>query len=107
MYTITIFGGGGFVGSNLFVYLINMHPAYTIIVCDNLKRKGSELNLNRIKDLGIRFIHLDIRNKSDFEALPPSDFVIDAAAEPSAFAGAESGLNYLLETNVTCSFNIF
>ena len=37
----------------------------TVVVFDNLKRRGSELNLRPFKEIGIQFVHGDIRNSSN------------------------------------------
>lgn len=41
--------GAGFVGSKLAIFLKNHLPASSVIWFDNLKRRGSELNLTRLK----------------------------------------------------------
>jgi CDP-paratose 2-epimerase len=98
---ILITGGAGFVGSNVALYLKSHYPHYEVHVMDNLKRRGSELNLSRLKDAGIVFNHGDIRVKSDFDSFD-SDFniVLDASAEPSVLAGIGETPDYLVETNL-------
>jgi CDP-paratose 2-epimerase len=54
---------------------------------DNLMRPGAETNRKRIERLGVEFIHGDLRSASDIAGLPASDWVIDAAANPSILAG--------------------
>jgi len=103
--TILITGGCGFVGSNLSLMLKEKYPAYTIIVLDNLKRRGSELNLPRLKDAGIEFIHGDIRNREDLELDRNFDYIIDAAAEPSVMAGMGAMLSYVVNTNLSGTIN--
>jgi CDP-paratose 2-epimerase len=44
---ILITGGCGFVGSSLAIYFQSLYPYYCIIAMDNLKRRGTELNLSR------------------------------------------------------------
>jgi len=103
--SILITGGCGFVGSNLAVLLKNKYPLYTIIVLDNLKRRGSELNIKRLTDIGIEFIHGDIRNPEDLHIDKAIDFIIDAAAEPSVMAGMNESLGYLINTNLNGTIN--
>jgi dTDP-D-glucose 4,6-dehydratase len=64
-FTILITGGCGFIGSNLSILLKEKYPHYQVISLDNLKRRGSESNISRLKKEGIRFIHGDIRNITD------------------------------------------
>jgi len=105
MKRILITGGMGFVGSNLAMSLKLKYPEYVIIAFDNLKRRGSEINLNRLKNCGVEFIHGDIRNRSDFDEIGKVDCVIDAAAEPSVMAGIDSSPVYLIDTNLNGTIN--
>ena len=95
----------GFVGSNLGLSLKNKYPGYTIIAMDNLKRRGSELNITRLKEAGVVFIHGDIRNKSDFDEIGQVDCIIDSAAEPSVLAGIDTSPEYLIDTNLNGTIN--
>lgn len=103
--SILITGGCGFVGSNLSILLKEKYPQYNIVALDNLKRRGSELNISRLKDAGIEFIHGDIRNTEDLNIDPKFDYIIDAAAEPSVMAGMGPTLNYVINTNLTGTIN--
>ncbi len=103
--SILITGGCGFVGSNLSLMLKEKYPAYSIVALDNLKRRGSELNLPKLKDAGIEFIHGDIRNTEDLNLERKFDYIIDAAAEPSVMAGMGATLNYVINTNLTGTIN--
>src|ERR1700733_9017555 len=98
MKTILITGGCGFVGSSLAISIKKKYANYEIIAMDNLKRKGSELNIKRLASFGIKFTHGDIRNKEDFENMPAVNAIIDASAEPSVLAGINSSPDYLLNT---------
>ncbi len=98
--TIVISGGCGFVGSHLAVGFREKHPACTVIALDNLKRRGSELNLLRLRQAGVSFRHGDIRIREDIEALGPFDLFIDASAEPSVVAGITDSLDYVISTNL-------
>ena len=79
---ILIAGGAGFVGSNLAFHFKSLGDE--VIVMDNLVRRGGELNLPIFKDLGIQFIHGDIRNREDLNSLPDVDVVLLTAAQPCA-----------------------
>ncbi|WP_128543194.1 NAD-dependent epimerase/dehydratase family protein [Larkinella soli] len=102
---LLITGGAGFVGSSLALSLKNNYPHYEIYVLDNLKRKGSELNVARLSKAGIHFVHGDIRNKEDFDAIPPVDALIEASAEPSVLAGLNGTPDYLINTNLFGTVN--
>ncbi|PMD98502.1 3-beta hydroxysteroid dehydrogenase [Siphonobacter sp. BAB-5405] len=102
---ILITGGAGFVGSALALNLKKNYPSYEIFALDNLKRRGSELNINRLKAAGIEFVHGDIRSKEDFDVIPAVDAVIEASAEPSVLAGLNGSPDYLINTNLVGTIN--
>ena len=62
---VLVTGGAGFVGSALSLGLCQRYPAWKMTVLDNLRRRGAELNLPRLKRAGIRFVHGDIRNPQE------------------------------------------
>ncbi|MDC0835654.1 3-beta hydroxysteroid dehydrogenase [Leptolyngbya valderiana BDU 20041] len=102
---VLITGGAGFVGSSLGLGLAKRHPDWQIIALDNLKRRGSELNLPRLKQAGIEFVHGDVRNPEDLapEVLKPT-LILECSAEPSVLAGYGSP-GYLLQTNLVGTIN--
>lgn len=103
---ILITGGAGFVGSSLASAFRQAHPTAEITAVDNLRRRGSELNIPRLRSQGVRFEHGDIRNRSDLFDLPGKyDLLIEASAEPSVHAGADGSPNYVLDTNLTGTLN--
>jgi CDP-paratose 2-epimerase len=102
---ILITGGAGFIGSNLSIYLKKKFPGYKVIAFDSLKRRGSELNINRLKEHSVEFVHGDIRNREDFGALPHLDIIIDASADPSVLAGIDSSVYPLINTNLFGTIN--
>jgi CDP-paratose 2-epimerase len=102
---ILITGGCGFVGSTLAISLKNHYSNYGVTVVDNLKRRGSELNLARLKSHGIDFVHGDIRLKLDLNVFNDLNLIIDAAAEPSIQAGLNGSPDYLIETNFMGTYN--
>jgi CDP-paratose 2-epimerase len=107
MSKILVTGGAGFVGSTLCIQLKQKYPNYTIIAFDNLKRRGSELNLVDFQQLGIQFIHGDIRNNEDILAVGSFDVLIEASAEPSVTAGLNSDPTYVINNNLYGSINCF
>lgn len=102
---ILITGGAGFVGSNLGMGLVQKYSDWKITVLDNLKRRGSELNLPRFKQASIEFVHGDVRNPEDLDpiVLKP-DLILECSAEPSVLAGYTSP-GYLLQTNLAGTIN--
>ena len=103
---ILITGGAGFVGSSLAKKFKQSNKNYEITVFDNLKRRGSELNLDEFRKQGIDFFHGDIRNISDLKDLSQNyDLMIEASAEPSVKAGLEGNPQYLLDTNLNGTLN--
>jgi CDP-paratose 2-epimerase len=103
---ILITGGCGFVGSNLSIFLKTYYENCEVYCFDNLYRRGSELNLQKILKYGCKFIHGDVRIKNDFKKVPKVNLIIDAAAEPSVSAGKLDGdLENLLETNLNGTIN--
>lgn len=97
---ILITGGAGFVGSTLAINLKSKYPFYDILSLDNLKRRGSELNVSRLQEKGIQFIHGDIRNNEDLDLFDKLDIIIDASAEPSVLAGIHSPVSQLINSNL-------
>ena len=107
MLKIVVTGGAGFVGSTLCIQLKQKYPNYEIVAFDNLKRRGSELNLIDFQKLGIPFIHGDIRNNEDILAIGNFDVLIEASAEPSVTAGLDSDPTYVINNNLYGSINCF
>jgi CDP-paratose 2-epimerase len=104
---IVITGGAGFVGSNIALALKKKYPNYSIVIFDNLKRRGSELNLADFKLYDIQFIHGDIRNTEDLEQLSGFDCMIEASAEPSVMSGLDGSPAYVINNNLTGAINCF
>jgi CDP-paratose 2-epimerase len=105
MKSLLITGGCGFAGSNLALFFKQSYPLLRVVVFDNLKRRGSELNLARLKQAGIEFIHGDISNKEDFDEVGSVDCIIEAAAEPSVLAGIDQTPDYVINTNLSGTIN--
>lgn len=105
---VLITGICGFVGSTLAENLLQTKEGLSICGIDNLMRPGSETNRARLRSLGVKFIHGDIRAASDFEMLPAADWVVDAAANPSVLAGVKQGFGsrQLFEHNLGSLINV-
>lgn len=97
---ILIPGGAGFVGSSVALGLKARHPDWEIISLDNLKRRGSELALPRLRAGGVQFIHGDVRIADDLRPTGACDLLIDCSAEPSVLAGRDGATDYVLQTNL-------
>ncbi|MEM9367493.1 MAG: NAD-dependent epimerase/dehydratase family protein [Planctomycetota bacterium] len=88
---VLITGICGFVGSSLARSLIESGVASHVVGIDNLSRRGSETNASRMQAMGVQLVRGDIRHQSDVASLPPCDWLIDAAANPSVLAGFDGG----------------
>ena len=93
-------GGAGFIGSNLALRFKRDRSSTTVIAFDNLKRRGSELALSRLRKGGVEFMHGDVRSMDDLTNVGPANVLIEASAEPSVFAGYGGDPNYLIHTNL-------
>lgn len=102
---ILITGGAGFVGSALALGIKRQRPETRVTVIDNLKRRGSELNLPRLREAGVEFAHGDIRNPEDLEAAGDCELILECSAEPSVLAGYGSSPAYVVNTNLGGTVN--
>ena len=55
---VLVTGGAGFVGANVAVALTERHPNWEIVTFDNLRRRGSELNLARLREAGLNVVRI-------------------------------------------------
>jgi len=101
---ILITGGAGFIGSNLAISFKRKYPKLKVYVLDNLKRRGAELNLPRLKENDVNFIHADIRNPEDLLFDFDVELMIECSAEPSVMAGLDNP-RYIINTNLTGTVN--
>jgi CDP-paratose 2-epimerase len=100
---ILVTGGAGFVGANLCLALAA--AGVEVVALDSLKRRGSELNLARLREAGVEFVHGDVRERSDLLAVEPVEAVVECSAEPSVLAGMGSGADFVVQTNLLGAHN--
>ena len=105
---LLITGICGFAGHTLARSLLENCEELEIHGLDNLIRPGSELNRRSLAELGIKFVHADVRSTSDIDSLPGADWVLDAAANASVLAGlGEPGASrQLVEHNLSGTVNL-
>jgi CDP-paratose 2-epimerase len=102
---VLVTGGAGFIGANLAVGLAARHQGWQVTALDNLQRRGSELNLPRLRHGGVRFMHGDVRAADDLTAVGQIDAVVECSAEPSVMAGVDgSGLDRMVGTNLVGAY---
>ena len=102
---ILVTGGAGFIGTHLARSWKSQHPQDSVIAFDNLRRRGSELALSRLRAAGVEFRHGDVRIADDLDALGAVDLLIECSAEPSVHAGYGESPAYLVQTNLLGLFN--
>mgnify|MGYP001191053815 CR=1 FL=1 len=102
---ILITGGCGFVGSNLAIYFKDNHIGTQINSLDNLSRKGTLLNFNKLKKKKIKNFKIDISNNKAVESLPRYDLIIDCCAEASVET-SKKNVDVVFNTNLLGTFNI-
>jgi CDP-paratose 2-epimerase len=105
---LLITGICGFVGSRVAKALLTRQSGLEVAGIDNLLRPGSEINRTELARDGVRVLHGDLRMRSDVDALPDADYVIDAAANPSVLAGVDgrSSPRQLCEHNLGGTLNL-
>jgi CDP-paratose 2-epimerase len=105
---ILITGICGFAGTSIAKSLLQSHTNLQIVGLDNFSRKGSELNISELTNLGINLLRGDIRSQSDIDYLPKVDWVIDCAANPSVLAGLDgnSSSRQVIEHNLLGTINL-
>lgn len=98
-------GGAGFIGANVAVGLASRHADWDLLALDNLRRRGSELNLLRLKRAGVGFVHGDVRELDDLLQIGHVDAIVECSAEPSVMAGVHGSPDYVVQTNLTGAYN--
>jgi len=102
---LLVTGGAGFVGSGVAVGLAARHPDWQVVALDNLRRRGSELNLPRLREAGVRFVHGDVRWPEDLTGLDAVDAIVECSAEPSALAGLDGSPDYVVHSNLLGAYH--
>lgn len=100
MKTALVTGGAGFVGARIALGLRERGLAQRVIALDNLRRRGSELNLARLKAGGVEFLHGDVRQPEDLAEAGAVDCIVECSAEPSVLAGYGGSPAYVTQTNL-------
>jgi CDP-paratose 2-epimerase len=105
---VLITGVCGFAGSTVARALKDFDTTIELSGIDNFSRPGSEVNRIALRHLGVPVHHADLRNASDVDGLPASDWVIDAAANPSVLAGVSgvTSSRQLVEHNLVGTINL-
>lgn len=92
-------------GASVSLSLVARHPDWEVLALDNLERRGSELNVGRLRDAGVEFIQGDVRDPADLAAIGSIDALVECSAEPSALAGLDGDPTYLVHTNLLGAYN--
>ena len=79
---VLVTGGAGFIGSSIALALASRHPDWAVVACDNLYRRGSELNLPRLREAGVEFAHADVRHLEDLLRIGEIQALVECSAEP-------------------------
>lgn len=102
---VLVTGGAGFVGASVAIALAGRHPDWELVALDNLRRRGAELNLRRLRDAGVSFVHGDVRVPTDLVELEDVSAIIECSAEPSVMAGVGGSPDYVIQANLTGAYN--
>ncbi|MEA2304434.1 MAG: CDP-paratose 2-epimerase [Solirubrobacteraceae bacterium] len=105
MTRVLVTGGAGFIGANLSLELLARHPGWELVALDSLHRRGSELNVARLREAGVEFVHGDVREPDDLRAVGGFDALIECSAEPSVMAGADGATGFLVNTNLMGAYH--
>jgi CDP-paratose 2-epimerase len=102
---VLVTGGAGFIGANVALGLVARHPEWQILALDNLHRRGAELNLPRLREAGVSFVHGDVRVQNDLLGVGELDSLVECSAEPSALAGFDGSPDYVVKANLLGAYN--
>jgi CDP-paratose 2-epimerase len=105
---ILLSGICGFAGSTVAHGLLDHDSSIEIIGLDNLSRAGSHLNIEPLRQRGVKLFHADLRSPSDLESIAAVDWIIDSAANPSVLAGVDgtTSSRQLIEHNLYGTVNL-
>jgi len=102
---ILVPGGSGFIGSSIAVFL-KKELNCDILSIDNLSRKSSVFNINKLNENEIKNIKIDLSSKKAFSQINEKfDFIIDCCAEP-AVEVAKYNRNLVFNSNLRSTLNI-
>jgi CDP-paratose 2-epimerase len=102
---VLVTGGAGFIGANVALGLAIRHPDWELTALDNLRRRGAELNLPRLREADVKFVHGDVRSRADLFAIGEVDALVECSAEPSALAGVGDSPDYVVQANLVGAYN--
>jgi CDP-paratose 2-epimerase len=102
---VLVTGGAGFIGASIALHLAERHPGWEIVALDNLHRRGSEMNLARLREGGVRFLHGDVREPEDLRSVGGFDALVECSAEPSVLAGVDGSTGFLVRTNLLGAYH--
>ena len=102
---ILITGGCGFVGSNIAIYLKKKMKKAKIFSLDNLIRRGSLINRNRLNRYKIKNFKVNIEKYDKIKKLPKFNLIIDCCAEP-AIEASKKNPDRVFKTNLLGTYNI-
>jgi CDP-paratose 2-epimerase len=102
---VLVTGGAGFIGANVAIGLAGLHPDWEVAALDNLRRRGAELNLPRLREAGVSFEHADVRVLDDLLTQADLNALVECSAEPSALAGFDGSPDYVVKSNLLGAYN--
>jgi CDP-paratose 2-epimerase len=102
---VLVTGGAGFIGASLAIGLAKRHPGWRVLALDNLRRRGSELNLPRLREHQVAFMHGDVRELGDLLEADELDTIVECSAEPSVMAGVDGSPDYVVQANLLGAYN--
>ena len=104
--SILVTGGAGFIGSRVSRFLARSVPGARVVAMDNLRRRGSELNVALLAADSVTFVHGDVRHPDDFPVpQAPLALIVDCSADPSVQAGLGGGTRVVVDTNLAGTVN--